>query len=92
MTTIMTAYNCNDMLQENKKHGMQNYANKVGNTVLVLQSQCYIIDFQAMKMLSGCRVQELMSAAKRCEGASNCHIFVVPSSVEFSTSKTRLIR
>ena len=36
--------------------------------------------------------QELMSTAKRCEGASNCHTFVVPSSVEFSASKTRLIR
>ena len=33
-----------------------------------------------------------MSAAKRREGASNCHTFVVPSSVEFSASKTRLIR
>ena len=36
--------------------------------------------------------QELMSAAKRHKGASNCHTFVVPSSVEFSTSKIRLIR
>ena len=36
--------------------------------------------------------QELMSAAKQHEGTINCHTFVVPSSVEFSASKTRLIR
>ena len=36
--------------------------------------------------------QELMSATKRCKGVANCHTFVVPSSVEFSASKTCLIR
>ena len=31
-------------------------------------------------------------AYERRKGASNCHTFLVPSSVEFSASKTRLIR
>ena len=44
------------------------------------------------KYILNCVYKELMSTEKRRKGASNCHTFVVPSSVKFSASKTRLIR
>ena len=50
------------------------------------------ISTSTSKFILNCVYKELMSTAKGREGASNCHTFVVPSSGEFSASKTCLIR
>ena len=51
-----------------------------------------LIKFQIWKQPRKDGIYLLPGAYERGEGVSNCHIFVVPSSVEFSASKTRLIR
>ena len=82
---IVPFFHFHVLLNVNKRKKQQQKTNKQTNkkkegSGMKVRRNLYTLD------------QELMSAAKQHEGTINCHTFVVPSSVEFSASKTRLIR